>query len=146
MIARHNNNIKFNGKFIYENKLSNKHKTYLNQLLSTQIKEHTNNELIKNKPFNVQIIANNQSKKTIHPRFTFIIDIPTTKEKNGYIGFIHINEKNNLLKNIKKISHFINNFEKQFNKTKELPKLTKSEEIKLQGKYLISNYFSKNPF
>ena len=133
----------FKGNFVVD-RLKGKQASYLKSLSKTCVDGMTNESIIKKFPFDVMVYCHNKSKKAIHPRYTYYIE---SKQNDARcFGFIHINSKNNLIENIKKIRDFISNFDVKSKKILENRDICPQKENIRIAELLVSNYFCKNPF
>ena len=126
--------INFNGQFKYE-KLKPKQSKELKKILTTEYNGVTNEELLKKMPFDVDVYCFNPSKKAINPRFNF--SIKYTKKNVPLFGYINLNSKNPLEKNVEDLNNFIIKGKEKIDSIKGDEKLTSAEETRRQVGLLL---------
>ena len=130
--------VNFNGQFKYD-KLKLKQSTKLNEILNTPYNNQTNAELLKQMPFDVDVVCLNPTKKAIHPRFNFWIT--HTKKQATLQGKILLNSKHPIEENVSKLNKFITNFKNKFDSLKGDEKLTPAEETQRQVNFILFGKF-----
>lgn len=130
--------INFAGKFKYD-KLKPKQAKKLDEILRTPINGVSNEKLLEQMPFDVDVICVNPTKKAINPRFNFWIT--HTKKQATLQGKININSKNPVKENVLKLNDFITNFNKKFQSLRGDEKLTRAQETQRQVDFILFGKF-----
>lgn len=130
--------INFKGNFNY-NKLKPKQSKCLNEILSAKYNGKSGEQLLKDMPFNVDVVCFNPTKKAIHPRFGFYIQ--HKKKQATLIGSIKLTSKNPPEENSKKLNQFITNFNNRYQNLKGDERLTRAEETQRQVDMILFNRF-----
>ena len=129
--------ITFNGQFKYD-KMKPKQAKALNSILTTKINGISNEELLKEMPFDVDVYCTNPTKKAINPRFNFFIK--HTEKGVPLFGFIQLNSKNPPEENVSKLGKFIISAKEKTDSITGNEKLTPAEELLQQLKFIYNNY------
>lgn len=130
--------INFNGKFNYE-KLKQKQAKKLNEILTTECDGQSSTQLLKNMPFDVDVVSLNPTKKAINPRFRFWIT--KTKKQATLQGNIKLTSKSPVEENVLALKNFITNFNTKFQLLKGDERLTPAEETRRQVDFILFGKF-----
>ena len=121
--------ISFSGQFNCT-KLKSKQAKKLHEMLNTKHNGVSNVQLLKDMPFDVDVVCYNPTRRAIHPRFGFYIS--HKKKQATLIGNIRLSSKNPLEENVVKLNKFITNFNNKFQSLKGDEKLSRAEELQRQ--------------
>ena len=130
--------ISFNGNFNY-NKLKPKQSKKLQEMLSAKYDGKSGEQLLKDMPFDVDVVCFNPTKKAIHPRFGFYIQ--HKKKQATLIGNIRLSSKNQIEQNAEKLNKFITNFNNKLKSLKGDERITSAEETQRQVDMILFNRF-----
>ena len=126
--------INFTGKFRYD-KLKPKQTKKLNEILTAKHNGISNEQYLKDMPFDIDVVSLNPTKRAIHPRFNVWANY---RKKDAAIqGCIKLNSKNPVEENVKKLRGFISNVYEKAKSLKGDEKLTSAEETQRQVDFLL---------